>query len=354
VAARGRERDRALVLASCGEDGGTAAPGLEPEPTLGVADSGFGEILVNAEGNTLYAFTQDPDGVSVCYDECAANWPALVSDVGTNQPDDPRRDEDAHDAQIRTFLIADVRGYTLFTQERGDEAAAKLAAKFADITRDGIEAHGGTLLELRGDEALWGRARRGSSDILENADEASVGERLKVDRNPVIVGTLFHSIDERAASAVADSGQVLDGFDSLPFRPQPERYFVLERGTLRDAIGNEALDLIPPRYSHRPVPPSIRPSSRDGRAALRRESNCRAGTKVRFPKVDLVEGTGLRRSIADVVDEQLVRPINDAVVRTPRRDRPPRPTCRSDLRRKGPSRGPRAPVPPARRSRHQG
>lgn len=28
---------------------------------------------------------------------------------------------------IRTFLIADVRGYTLFTQERGDEAAAKLA-----------------------------------------------------------------------------------------------------------------------------------------------------------------------------------------------------------------------------------
>jgi hypothetical protein len=29
-------------------------------------------------------------------------------------------------ADIRAFLIADVRGYTLFTQERGDEAAAKL------------------------------------------------------------------------------------------------------------------------------------------------------------------------------------------------------------------------------------
>lgn len=43
-------------------------------------------------------------------------------------------------AQISTFLIADVRGYTLFTQERGDEAAAKLAAKFADIARDGVEA----------------------------------------------------------------------------------------------------------------------------------------------------------------------------------------------------------------------
>lgn len=28
-----------------------------------------------------------------------------------------------HEAPVRTFLIADVRGYTRFTQERGDEAA---------------------------------------------------------------------------------------------------------------------------------------------------------------------------------------------------------------------------------------
>ena len=58
------------------------------------------------------------------------------------------------DAHIRTFLIADVRGYTLFTQERGDEAAAKLAGKFADLAREGVEARGGTVVELRGDEAL--------------------------------------------------------------------------------------------------------------------------------------------------------------------------------------------------------
>jgi WD40 repeat protein/class 3 adenylate cyclase len=60
----------------------------------------------------------------------------------------------AADAHIRTFLIADVRGYTLFTQERGDEAAAKLAAKFADLAREGVEARGGSVVELRGDEAL--------------------------------------------------------------------------------------------------------------------------------------------------------------------------------------------------------
>jgi class 3 adenylate cyclase len=55
---------------------------------------------------------------------------------------------------ILTFLIADIRGYTAFTQERGDEHAARLAGKFADITREGTEAHGGELTELRGDEAL--------------------------------------------------------------------------------------------------------------------------------------------------------------------------------------------------------
>src|SRR5437588_442679 len=55
---------------------------------------------------------------------------------------------------IKTFLIADVRGYTRFTQERGDEAAARLATRFAELAHEAIEAAGGSLLELRGDEAL--------------------------------------------------------------------------------------------------------------------------------------------------------------------------------------------------------
>ena len=58
------------------------------------------------------------------------------------------------DAAIRTFLIADVRGYTVFTQERGDEAAAELAGKFAAVARPILEARGGTGLELRGDEVM--------------------------------------------------------------------------------------------------------------------------------------------------------------------------------------------------------
>ena len=55
---------------------------------------------------------------------------------------------------ILTFLIADVRGYTSFTQTHGDRAAARLATTFAEIAREGVEAHGGDVIELRGDEAL--------------------------------------------------------------------------------------------------------------------------------------------------------------------------------------------------------
>jgi peptide/nickel transport system substrate-binding protein len=57
-------------------------------------------------------------------------------------------------AEIRTFLIADVRGYTRFTQSRGDEAGAALAARFAQVVREVVDARGGRVVELRGDEAL--------------------------------------------------------------------------------------------------------------------------------------------------------------------------------------------------------
>ena len=55
---------------------------------------------------------------------------------------------------VLTFLIADVRGYSRYTAEYGDEAAARLAGKFVDLVSEGVEAHGGTLIEVRGDEAL--------------------------------------------------------------------------------------------------------------------------------------------------------------------------------------------------------
>src|ERR1044072_1016484 len=63
-------------------------------------------------------------------------------------------DEDEADALVRSFLIADVRGYTSFTQAHGDDPAARLACSFAEMARQTLAATGGEVVELRGDEAL--------------------------------------------------------------------------------------------------------------------------------------------------------------------------------------------------------
>ncbi len=78
----------------------------------------------------------------------------MADETRTSEGEQPERRFDPPPAGIQTFLIADVRGYTLFTHERGDEAAAKLAARFASIARAEVETRGGAVIELRGDEAL--------------------------------------------------------------------------------------------------------------------------------------------------------------------------------------------------------
>jgi class 3 adenylate cyclase len=71
--------------------------------------------------------------------------------------------DDEQNALVRTFLIADIRGYTRFTERHGDEASARLAAKFRDVVHEGVQLRGGQLIEIRGDEALavFDSARQG-------------------------------------------------------------------------------------------------------------------------------------------------------------------------------------------------
>jgi branched-chain amino acid transport system substrate-binding protein len=63
-------------------------------------------------------------------------------------------DTEGGSAVVRTFLIADVCGYTSFTHAHGDEAAGDLAARFAALAREAVTSSGGEVIELRGDEAL--------------------------------------------------------------------------------------------------------------------------------------------------------------------------------------------------------
>jgi len=82
---------------------------------------------------------------------------------------------------VRTFLIADLRGYTRYSDEHGDEAASALARRFAAIAGDAVSAHGGEVIELRGDEALcvFASARsavRGAVELQRRARERAGDE----------------------------------------------------------------------------------------------------------------------------------------------------------------------------------
>ncbi len=78
----------AIVLATAcgGATGGsgsataaTAAPTATPAPTVAVADSSLGKILVAATNKmTLYTYTKDTADTSNCYDACATAWPPLT------------------------------------------------------------------------------------------------------------------------------------------------------------------------------------------------------------------------------------------------------------------------------------
>lgn len=71
----------ALLMAACsnGEDtgDGTQAP---DEATVAAEESDLGEIVVDAEGRTLYVFLADEGSESTCYDECEDSWPPLTVD----------------------------------------------------------------------------------------------------------------------------------------------------------------------------------------------------------------------------------------------------------------------------------
>jgi predicted lipoprotein with Yx(FWY)xxD motif len=60
--------------APAGGGGGDAAGAASVQ----VAETSLGDVLVDGEGLTLYAFTNDADGVPTCAGDCASTWPALL------------------------------------------------------------------------------------------------------------------------------------------------------------------------------------------------------------------------------------------------------------------------------------
>ena len=50
-------------------------------PTVNLGDTSLGSVLVDGDGKTLYIFTADTGGKSVCNGDCAAAWPPLLGDA---------------------------------------------------------------------------------------------------------------------------------------------------------------------------------------------------------------------------------------------------------------------------------
>ena len=83
----------AIVVAGCGSGGGssgsayggakpsasTSAPAPAGGPSVKLASTGLGKVLVDARGRTLYLFEADKGPMSKCDGACASIWPPLTA-----------------------------------------------------------------------------------------------------------------------------------------------------------------------------------------------------------------------------------------------------------------------------------
>ncbi|MCU1432483.1 MAG: hypothetical protein JWP95_1588 [Actinotalea sp.] len=85
------EADDAGEDDAAGDDGGAVMAGT----------TDLGEVLVDAEGMTLYVFDPDAQGASTCYDACATAWPPLIAEG------QPAAGDGADDAMLGTVERTD-------------------------------------------------------------------------------------------------------------------------------------------------------------------------------------------------------------------------------------------------------
>ncbi|MFB6268839.1 MAG: hypothetical protein ABEH83_02780 [Halobacterium sp.] len=71
----------ATALAGCtsGPAGGQETTAADATVRVRSTDQ-YGDVLVDADGMSLYLFDADEQGESTCYDDCAQNWPPLTVD----------------------------------------------------------------------------------------------------------------------------------------------------------------------------------------------------------------------------------------------------------------------------------
>jgi ABC-type transport system substrate-binding protein/class 3 adenylate cyclase len=179
-----------------------------------------------------------------------------------------------------TFLIADVRGYTRFTRQRGDEAAGELAARFAALAREGVTAHGGELRELRGDEAMCvftsaRQALRAAVDLQARFRELPLGVGIGLDAGEAVAvegGYRSGSLNMAARlCAMAGPGEVLASQTVITLAHRVEGVRLGGRRTVRLKGIDEPVTVIQvTAEAELAAPPPPRPSAgrRQGRLVV--------------------------------------------------------------------------------------
>src|SRR5262249_48999650 len=67
------------LVAAASINAAVASPSKGTRASVGVSQSAFGRILVDARGHSLYMFAMDKGRMSSCYGACAANWPPVIT-----------------------------------------------------------------------------------------------------------------------------------------------------------------------------------------------------------------------------------------------------------------------------------
>jgi predicted lipoprotein with Yx(FWY)xxD motif len=147
----------ALVAAGCGDDDSGSSNPTPPKTasgntaTVGLAKTGLGSVLVDAQGRTLYLFAADKGTTSECSGACASAWPPLrdsskptvgtglkASLVGTTKRSDGQPEVTYGGHPLYTYTGDSSPGDT-----NGQGLTAFGGAWFA-VTASGAQASGGT------------------------------------------------------------------------------------------------------------------------------------------------------------------------------------------------------------------
>ena len=143
---------------------------------------------------------------------------------------------------IEAALFADLSGFTRLTEEAGDEAAAALSLRLAQLASEVAERHRGTTVKLLGDGALLhfrepADAVRAGLDLVAEAPARDLPPlHVGVDAGPMLYdqGDYFGRTVNQASriGALAAAGEVLVG-EALADGRRSDDFELVDRGLVR-------------------------------------------------------------------------------------------------------------------------